>query len=46
MILNNLYLFHSFFSRSPFGSLEGNGGKGVPPFAIPHFLNYAIWGIP
>ncbi len=25
MILNNLHLFNSFFSRSPFGSLEGEG---------------------
>ena len=41
MILNNLHLFNSFFSRSPYGSLEGDGGKGVPPFAFLVSMNLA-----
>jgi hypothetical protein len=37
MILNNLHLFNSFFSRSPFGSLEGEG-QGRSALCIPHFM--------
>ena len=31
MILNNLHLFYSFFSRSPFGSLEGVRARAFRP---------------
>ena len=39
------FSFVIFFSARAYALAEGVG-KGVPPFAISRFLNYAIWNAP
>ncbi len=42
MILNNLHLFNSFFSRSPYGSLEGEGARAFRPLHSSSHVLYKI----